>query len=109
MILEYLFEIIWILLLASIIHELTHYFFSVLTGDYQSIDFDQGSATIHFSDNMSKKNQLWMYGLPIFSGLLFIFVILKGNINEISNIIVLMMYLLGCLFDFHKIVKILGS
>lgn len=101
-------QMLIVLLLAIFIHELTHYLFAQWTGDFIQIDFDEGSPTVHFDDQMSIGNQLIMYGLAITAGIFVIIPFIFFKVNGFIHILTLFVYLFGCRYDFYEMINILS-
>jgi hypothetical protein len=99
-------ELICVLFIAIVIHEITHYIYAVWTQNFIKIDFDEGSPTIHFDDNMSYNDQLIMYMIAIFSGFCVIVAFMLFSKNAIIHVITLIIYLFGCSYDIGQLIQL---
>ena len=100
-------QMLIVLFLSIFIHELTHYLFAQWTGDFIKIDFDEGSPTVHFNDQMTIINQLIMYGLAIAAGIFVIIPFIFYTVNGYIHILTLFVYLFGCRYDFYEIINLI--
>jgi len=100
-------ELTGVLLTAIIIHELTHYFYAIKTGDYIKFDFEDGAPTVHFNNDMNYENQLVMYGLAIFNGLIVVIPFIFLSANGIIHILTLFIYLYGCHYDICQVIYLI--
>ena len=104
-----LIEILIVFIFAVIVHELTHYIYTKLTGDFIKVDFDEGSPTIHFNDNMTDSHQIYMYFLAILSGMFVIIPFILFSTNGILHVVTLLIYLWGCKYDIDQILNRLNN
>ena len=100
-------EILYVLLIAVFVHELTHFLFSLWTGDFLAIDFNEFSPTVHFDDRMTYDNQLLMYGLAILAGTVTLLPFIVRSKHGLMHLITLVIYLFGCQYDIHQIIRII--
>lgn len=103
------YEIPLVLILAIFVHELTHYLFAKWTGDYIKVDFDEGSPTVHFDDNMTYTNQLIMYILAILNGALVIMLFIIYSDDPIVHVITMFIYFFGCKYDIVKLYDLIKN
>lgn len=101
------YEIPLVLALAICVHEITHYFYAKWTGDYIKIDFDDGSPTVHFDDNMTYLNQLVMYLLAIFNGAFVVTLFIIYSNHPMVHVLTLLIYLFGCKYDIIKVYELI--
>jgi len=102
-------ELIGVLLIAIAIHELTHYFYAIKTGDYIGFDFEDGSPTVHFRGDMKYDNQLFMYGLAICNGLIVVIPFIFLSANGIIHFLTLVIYLYGCQYDIRQMFSLINE
>ena len=102
-----LIELIGVLLLAIIVHELTHYFYAIKTGSYLGFDFEDGAPTVHFKDGLNQNSQMTMYGLAILNGLIVIIPFIFLSTNGLIHILTLFIYLYGCHYDLYKMMTLI--
>jgi hypothetical protein len=98
---------ICISLIAIIIHEITHYIYAWKTGHHPIIEWEEGAPTVTFDSDMPKIDQLFMYGLAIFTGFLFINILMSWSINGYIYIVTIIIYLIGCGYDFQQLILII--
>lgn len=103
---NHIIEVLLLLLIAISVHELSHYIYVKLTGDYVKMDFDQGSPTVHFLPTMDKKHQVAMYLSAIFMGMLVIIPFIFLSTNGMVHIGTLIIYLIGCKYDIYQICQL---
>lgn len=102
-----LIKIITISILAIIIHEMTHYIYAWKNNYHPIIEWEEGSPMVTFDSDIPKINRLFMYGLAILTGFIFINIFLSWNNDKYIYILILFIYLIGCSYDFQKIISII--
>jgi hypothetical protein len=102
-------EICLAVTLSVVIHELVHYIIVMLSGYPYKFDFEDWSPTIHFSDELSKSTQIYIYLSAIASGLIVIILFVIFSPNRIIHIISFVVYIWGCYHDIHKLFDLMSN
>lgn len=100
-------ELIVVLSTAIVIHEATHYFYAIKTGNFVGFDFEDWSPTIHFKNDMNYENQLVMYGLAILNGLIVVIPFIFLSENGIMHVLTMLIYLCGCNYDINQFIGLI--
>lgn len=100
---ESIVQMLGINLLAIIVHELTHVFYTIATGDFIKLTFTSGCLVTHFNPKMNPWHKRNMYLSAIFTGLIVILAAIWYTEDHV-HIISLLIYLYGCKYDFQAII-----